>query len=152
MREFVSPNGLSMIEGLYFNWQKQNVYSLDGNDPYAKEPTIPWIRNMTFGDMTDMWICNYHTLESETAYDLSQEVYRRCTLTITKMQSTVGGLTFYCETASAAEIICLSAMKGEGYELAPLYRKDDVAEKSMEKVLAIEEAKTIRRKEVSRPK
>lgn len=132
--EFISRNGIKMIEGYQFNWKKSNIYVDDGEDPYNKG-SFPWVFSMSFGSMSDMWICNYYTENSKCGLESKKDMTG--ILTIFSMGDS-GGLEFKVPGLNAAEIICQSVILAKNYEISPLFQKDpDEVKKPFQKYLKI---------------
>lgn len=102
MNEFTASNGIPMIEGRNFNWQKSKIYA----DPESTE----WFYSIGFHTNDGgMWQCGYYHEEgnlyiSDMAYSSNTSIKIACTLEM-------------------AEDIVMGFMEANDLELMPLYDK-----------------------------
>lgn len=100
--EFVSVNGLKMVEGKWLNWQIRPLY---------RDSNIPFIFSVAFGTLSEMWLSNYYW-EADKLY-------------ISKLGTFPGeSVEFHVTSLEMAEMITLSSIKGKGLEILSLYDKD----------------------------
>lgn len=98
--EFVSPNGITMIEGISMNWQKQYKYH---------DNTGPWSLFITVDSMTNMKGFMWKANENNELSIFGEEDEDR--------------ISFNCNTLEEAEFFVQRYLEGNKLELAPLYRK-----------------------------
>ena len=99
--EYVSSNGIDMVEGKLLNWCKTPVY-YDKKEPFGL--------TVSLGNMIDMYSILYkpdvNIISFTSMSESSSDVFR-----------------FYVENINDAEKIVMAFSKGNNIELPPLHKK-----------------------------
>jgi len=98
---FRSSNGIDMIEGKHFNWEKKNVFF---DDTLGE-----WYRHIGFHSEGEIWACNYY--EDENKLYISNSSY-----------SSTTSISFVCDIDLAEEIV-MAFVKSSKFTIQPLYDK-----------------------------
>ncbi len=93
---FLSRNGITMVEGKYFDWEKSSIYADSNKEPFM------FILSFNIPGKMDTKQCFYFP---------------------DKKLLSIGNSTFEVDNYEFAELICLSMMKGENRKIMPLYEK-----------------------------
>ena len=101
MKTYVSSNGITMLKGHKMNWEYSSL-NADG--------TGPMVLGYSVGNMSEMWVVNYHTTEKEVRIANMRE-------------SSNDVFVFHVNNLDEAEFIALSFTKGMKQEVMPLYKK-----------------------------
>lgn len=103
MKEYISKNGIRMVNGYNFNWQKQPVY-------YHQQE--PFVLTISVGNLSDPYICSY---------DLNTKML---SISLVSMDENCS-LKFYARSLLFAEDVILGFIKGNDFEIPPLYKKEN---------------------------
>ncbi len=97
MKEYISVNGITMVEGELIDWEKSPIY-------YAKVEPYTYSIHLE----TDKHMCYFAHYFHE------------------KKILTINGVEFYCEDLKQAEGYVISHVIATGQKIAPLHSKNDL--------------------------
>jgi len=103
MEEYISKNGLTMVKGNNFNWQKTPVYF---------DQLVPFVLSISMGTLDEMYV---------GSYDLDTKILLISLISFDRPFT----MKFYARSLIFAEDILLGFIKGNNYEIMPLYKQEN---------------------------